>query len=159
MQPLERYDWSRLTHLQIGKYAEYFVKMECTLYGLDVYTAEVDDKGIDFIVRTSHNHHYDIQVKSARNQNYIFIPKSKFELRDNLLLAVVYFAAHKPPDLFLIPSSVWRTPNQCFVSRDYEGKKSQPEWGLCVTSKTYPLLAQYSYDRMLPLLNNEPSQE
>lgn len=152
MQPHDRYDWSRLTHLQVGKYAEYFVKMECTLYGFDVYSAEVDDKGIDFVIRASYGRYYDIQVKSARNLNYIFIQKSKLELRDNLLVAVVYFTANQTPDLFLVPSSVWRTPNECFVSRDYEGKKSKPEWGLYVTSKTYPLLAEYSYEKILPSL-------
>lgn len=48
---MEEYDWSRLTHLQVGRFAGYFVKMEFTLYGFDVYQAEVDDKGIDFVIR------------------------------------------------------------------------------------------------------------
>ena len=48
---MDKYDWSRLTHLQVGRFAEYFVKMEFTLYGFDVYQAEVDDKGIDFVIR------------------------------------------------------------------------------------------------------------
>jgi hypothetical protein len=30
---MDRYDWSRLNHLQFGRYAEYFVKMEFALYG------------------------------------------------------------------------------------------------------------------------------
>jgi hypothetical protein len=155
MQPLSRHDWSRLKPLQIGKYAEYFVKMECTLYGFDVYSTEVDDKSIDFVIRKSHEQYYDIQVKSARNMNYIFIQKDKFELRKNLLVAVVYFIENYPPDLFLIPSSVWLTPNQCFVSRDYEGKKSKPEWGIYVTPKTYPLLAEYAYDKILERLSTD----
>ena len=49
---MERYDWSQLNTLQVGKYAEYFVKMEFTLFGFDVYTSEVDDHGVDFVVRT-----------------------------------------------------------------------------------------------------------
>lgn len=48
---MERYTWSRLSSLQLGRYAEYFVKMEFTLYGFDVYTSEVDDRGIDFVIR------------------------------------------------------------------------------------------------------------
>ncbi len=43
----EDYDWGKLNHLQLGRYAEYFVKMEFTRHGFDVYSAEVDDKGID----------------------------------------------------------------------------------------------------------------
>ena len=43
--------WKDLSPLQIGKYSEYLAKMEFILYGFDVYSPELDDKGIDFIVR------------------------------------------------------------------------------------------------------------
>jgi len=36
-----------LTHLQVARFAEYFVKMEFTVYGFDISQAEVDDKSID----------------------------------------------------------------------------------------------------------------
>lgn len=148
MQPYEKYDWSRLNHLQVGKYAEYFAKMECVLHGFDVYSAEVDDKGIDFVIRKSSDRYYDVQVKSVRHFNYIFFQKSKFELRANMLAAVVFFIPNEAPNLFLIPSTVWLSPNACFVSRDYTDKKSKPEWGLYVTSKTYSMLAEYSFDKV-----------
>ena len=73
---MEKYDWSRLTHLQVGRFAEYYVKMEFTLYGFDVYQAEVDDKGIDFVVRKGHDRCFDIQVKSVRGFNYVFFPQA-----------------------------------------------------------------------------------
>ena len=122
--------WSQLNHLQLGRYAEYLTKMEFTANGFDVFTAEVDDKGIDFVVRKSDNQYYDVQVKSCRNLMYIFFPKDKFILRSNLLAAVALFEDNKPADLYLIPSDVWRIPSDLFVSRDYEGKKSKPEWGI-----------------------------
>jgi hypothetical protein len=147
-----RYDWSRLNHLQIGKYAEYFTKMECTLYGLDVYSAEVDDKGIDFVIRGSSQRYYDIQVKSSRGLNYIFFPKSKFTLRDNLFAAVILFMPFKAPQLFLIPATAWLSPNACLVSRDYEGLRSLPEWGLNISARTYPILAQYVFDDVVTTL-------
>lgn len=43
--------WSRLNHLQLGRYAEYYAKMEFTSYGFYVYASEVDDHGIDFIAQ------------------------------------------------------------------------------------------------------------
>jgi hypothetical protein len=39
--------------MQLGRYAEYLAKMEFMLHGSDVFSSEVDDHGIDFVVRTS----------------------------------------------------------------------------------------------------------
>jgi hypothetical protein len=51
---------------ELGKYAECLAKMECVLCGCDVFTSEVDDHGIDFVIRTRQGNHYDVQVKSFR---------------------------------------------------------------------------------------------
>ncbi len=111
---MERHDWSQLNHLQIGRYAEYFVKMEFTLYGFDVYTAEVDDHGIDFCdLRSVGGNYYDVQVKAVRGLNYLFFAKSKFPLRPNLLAAVVLFPPGQPPDLYRFAPLGGRHPISC----------------------------------------------
>lgn len=144
----EKYDWTRLNHIQLGRYAEYLIKMECVLYGFDVYTAEVDDRGIDFVLRKGHDRYYDVQVKSIRG-GYIFFHKTKFELRDNMLAAVAIFRPQQAPSLFLIPAVAWRTTNALFVSRDYEKSTlSKPEWGLNLSKRNMPLLAEYAFDRV-----------
>ena len=51
MQPLKRYQWQALNNQQVGAYAEYFVKMEFTMHGFQVFTTEVDDRGVDFVIR------------------------------------------------------------------------------------------------------------
>jgi len=145
---MRKYNWNRLSHLQIGRYAEYFVKMEFTLFGFEVYTAEVDDRGVDFVIRKD-DQYYDVQVKSARGLNYIFFPKDKFNPRDNLLAAIVLFFDGEPPQLYLIPSKEWLKPNALLVSRDYEGKKSKPEWGLNLSKKNLPLLSQFAFDKIV----------
>lgn len=148
----DRYDWSRLNHLQLARYAEYYAKMEFTLFGFDVYTAEVDDRGIDFVIRRGEDCYYDVQVKSARGFSYIFFPKDKFHPRRGLLAAVALFETGAPPRLYLIPSTVWLEPNSLFCSRDYEGKKSRPEWGLNISRRNMPLLDEYAFDRRVELL-------
>jgi hypothetical protein len=62
---MEKYKWSSLTPLQIGKYAEFLVKMKFTLHGFDVYSAEIDDKGIDMIARKDDKTYYDIQIHTS----------------------------------------------------------------------------------------------
>ena len=75
-----RFTWSRLNSHQVGRFAEYFVKMEFALYGFEIFTSEVDDRGIDFVVRHGQSPFYEIQVKSVRTSNYVFMQKSKFPL-------------------------------------------------------------------------------
>lgn len=140
----DRYHWTRLNRLQLGKYAEYLAKMEFILHGCDVFTSEVDDHGIDFVVRTRAGKHYDIQVKSYRPaaNKYVFLQKSKFSIAPQSLLALVQFEDGKPAALFLVPSCIDGAPNPILESRDYgEGKKSAPEWGLTLSRKKLALLA------------------
>jgi hypothetical protein len=150
------YDWDNLNHLQIGKYAEYLTKMELTASGCDVYTSEVDDRGIDFVVRKDSDHYFDIQVKSLRlsKSNYVFMVKDKFVLKDNLLLSLVLFQTNEKPSIYLIPSMEWANPNALLVSRDYDkpNQKSKPEWGLNLSKINLPLLEPYEFNKTVKLL-------
>ncbi len=142
-----RHDWSRLNRIQLGKYAEYLAKMEFVLYGYDVYTSEVDDHGIDFVVRTQNGFHYDVQVKSFRLKTgttpYIFMPKDRFVVAPSLLLVLVQFIGGESPRMFLIQSALDGEPNPILESRDYgEGKKSAPEWGLTLSKRKLARLAE-----------------
>src|SRR5258708_7387477 len=125
---VERYRWSHLNKLQLGKYAEYLAKMEFVLLGCDVFTSEVDDHGIDFVVRTRDGVHYDVQVKSYRTgTGYVYLDR----LHPSLFLALVQFIDGEPPTLFLIQSSLTDEPNEMFKKCYYtEGGKRAFEWGL-----------------------------
>ncbi|NMG32061.1 DUF4365 domain-containing protein [Aromatoleum evansii] len=151
---MRRYIWSRLNKQQVGAYAEYFVKMELTMYGFQVYETEVDDRGIDFIARFNDGPFIEVQVKSLRALGYIFAQKEKFALRDNLYMAVALFTEGSPPTLYLIPSLTWNNPSQLFVSRDYEGLKSKPEWGLNLSQKNMAALEPFRFDESVHRLCN-----
>lgn len=150
----DKYDWHRLNHLQVGRYAEYLVKMELALWGLKVYTSEVDDRGIDFVVKLSDTAYADIQVKSIRSLGYVFFPKGekgkeKFSLRPNLFAALVILLPLQPPNMYLIPAMAWQTPDALLVERNYETAKSKPEYGLNLSNKNLPLLARFQFDDMV----------
>ncbi|WP_342559062.1 DUF4365 domain-containing protein [Metasolibacillus sp. FSL K6-0083] len=138
---------SELNKLQVGRFGEYATKMEFTLYGCDVYTSEVDDKAIDFIIRKD-GQYYDIQVKTCRKLSYVFLQKHVFTLRNNVFLALVFLHEDKAPDFYLIPSTVWEHPDEVFVSRDYdqEGQKSKAEWGINLSKKNLPRLEAYRFE-------------
>jgi len=136
--------------------------MEFTMFGFDVYASEVDDKGIDFVIRKHDDlhkdeaHYYDVQVKSSRKSasgfNYIFFQKEKFSLRANLLAAIVLFQDGQMPMLYLIPSTEWNKPNPLLRSKDYIGKKSKPEWGLNLSEKNLCLLDPFAFDKVIESL-------
>ena len=145
-----RYQWSSLTPLQVGRDAKCLVKREFGLHGFDISPPEVDEKGIDFVVSKEPGKYYDVKVKSCRENNYIFLEKDKFKLRDNLLAAVVVYLEGKPPELFLIPSLSWNHPDKLLKDRNYEGKKSKPEWGLEPRHKE--LLQNFDFDKKIEQL-------
>ncbi len=149
-------DWLKLNNRQTGMYAEYFSKMEFTKHGFDVYTSEIDDKGIDYIVRKNENEYFDIQCKSLRfaKTRYVFSQKSKFKPRKNLLMCVTIFEQEKEPTLLLIPSIDWiEKKHPGLKDRDYKGKKSKPEWGLDVTKSDKEELKQlYNFEKQISIL-------
>lgn len=142
---MPRYKWSSLNNQQVGAYTEYFVKMELTMHGFQVYSTEVDDRGIDFVVRHGRGPFVQVQVKSLRGMGYVFMDKTKFDLHEHVYLALGLLRENEPPELFLIPSTVWRAPDGVFVERNYEGLKSRPEWGLNVSKKNAPMLKPHAF--------------
>ncbi|MBN6185650.1 DUF4365 domain-containing protein [Aneurinibacillus sp. BA2021] len=145
-------DWTKLSSLQLGRYAEYFAKMEFASYGLEVYTTEVDDHGIDFIVKDKNGRFSEIQVKSKRGKGYVFIPKSKFDINNkNLYLTLLTFEVGKLPNIFLIPAEAWRVPNEVFVDRDYDkpGQTSNPEYGINISQKNYDILEIFKFEESI----------
>ncbi len=151
---MSRYLWSKLNTQQVGAYFEYFMKMEFTMYGFEVYTAEVDDRGVDFVARKDKGTFLEVQAKSLRDFGYVFMRKSHFQPKEGLYVALGLLLEGKEPMSFLIPSQRWQTPDAVFVDRDYEspGLKSQPEWGINFSRKSLSVLAPYSLAPMLERL-------
>lgn len=156
---MPRYIWSRLNKQQVGAFTEYFVKMELTMYGFQVYGTEVDDRGIDFVARFEQKPFIEVQVKSLRSAGYVFMQKEKFVLSEHLYLALGLLFDSQPPDLYLIPSFVWKEDNAIFVSRNYEGLKSKPEWGLNISKKNMPLLEKYSFEKIVETMVSGPANK
>ncbi|KOP30898.1 hypothetical protein ADM98_03990 [Exiguobacterium sp. BMC-KP] len=134
--------------------------MEFASYGCDVYTSEVDDHGIDFIVKDKNGRFCEVQVKSLRGTGYVFMQKNKFDITNkNLYLALLIFNGEKLPEIFLIPATAWKISNKIFVDRNYEkpDQKSKPEYGINISKKNYPLLEIFKFEDSIQdfLLEND----
>lgn len=145
--------WSRkeLTPQKLGAFCEYYAKMTLISYGVDVYTAEIDDHGIDFVAE-GRNGFLKFQVKALRSLSYVFMPKKYFDIEDDaLFLFLILLVDGNHPDMYLIPTSAWRQKNRVFVSHDYEGLKSEPEYGVNISKRNMPELEKYRIENMLSL--------
>lgn len=144
--------WSRkaLTAQKVGTFCEYYAKMTLISYGVNIYTSEVDDHGIDFIAE-GRNGFLKFQVKGMRGtSNYVFMQKEYFDIEDDAMyLFLVLLIDGEHPDMYIIPTSVWRQKSSVFVSHDYEGKKSKPDYGVNVSKRNMPELAKYRLEKML----------
>ena len=145
---MDNYDWGKPNHLQIGRYGESLVKLELTRLGCDVYTSDVDDRGIDFIVCLDANKYFDIQVKTIRAYGYVYAEKTKFQSSSNLYMAAVLLIQNRKPQVFLIPRARWDSPDSVFVSNDYPTGKSKPDWGINISKKNLPSLVEFAIDRV-----------
>lgn len=141
--------WAHLDTLKVGRYGEYFAKMALVRAGFDVYAPEVDDRAIDLILRLdgAPPRYLDVQVKTLRTvkPTYLFLRKKHFTLAPNRYLALVLLREGAEPDMFLVPSRVWLNPAAPFSSRDYEGRKSEPEYGLIVSPEALRTLERYRF--------------
>lgn len=145
-------NWSVLNSLQLGKYAEYFAKMEFASYGLEVFTSEVDDRGVDFIVKDKMGRFCEIQVKSLRGNGYVFAQKSKFDIsNESLFMALLIFKDGFLPKFFLIPAKTWRIPNEVFVDRNYDkpGQTSKPEYGINISNKNHVIMHSFRFEESI----------
>ncbi len=146
--------WSSgsLTPQKVGVFCEYYAKMTLISYGVNIYTSEIDDHGIDFIAE-GRNGFLKFQVKGIRGSSqYVFMPKEYFNIADDaMFLLLVLLIDEEHPDMYIIPTSAWRQKNSVFVSHDYEGKKSKSEYGVNVSRKNMPALEKYRIRNMLSL--------
>jgi hypothetical protein len=141
--------WGHMSKMQTGRYGEMAAMMAFIAHGFDVYSTEVDERGVDFICRRPDGSFYEVQVKTLRALDYAFMRKAVFPLRDSMVLCLVLLLDGEAPALYLIPSMAWATPDAMLVDRDYEGLKSAPEYGISLTKRNMALLEQYEFDRAI----------
>lgn len=148
-----RYEWSKLNKIQKGSFGEHFAKMEFAMYGFLVFSAEVDDRGIDFVARRDDGLHFDVQVKTITERNYTYISQSKFS--EDLVICLVVLKEQFQPNLFLFRGSDWNCDTSGLLKpmKKYPSQK-EAEYGINITKERVPLLQEFTFDkRVLSLLS------
>lgn len=166
---MKRYQWTSLNKQQLGRFYEQHMQMELAMRGFQLYPPAVDDHGVDLVTRWQKGDFLELQIKAIRKPSYLFLRKKYFEPGPALFLAVGLHIDDQEPLSLLIPSQVWR---QCaedqllkdvFCENNYEGLKSEPEYGLRLTPERFEALRnRFSLDVTLanisrPTLMSQPT--
>lgn len=141
-------NWTDFTTGQLEKYASHFVKMNFIAANCEIFENEAGSRGVDFVVKNEKGQYVDVYLSTVNIEktNYAYIPKYYWnkELRENLFVALVLFMNGREPIFYLIPSIVWRSPNNLFTdSADYS--RNKPAWGINIAKNTIPELAKYEF--------------
>lgn len=146
--------WTEINSSQkLGTFCEYYAKMALISYGMSVYTAEVDDHGIDFVAEGK-DRFLRFQVKSIRTDRtkYVFMKERYFSPENSdLYLFLILLRDNEHPKEYIIPASAWRGQNDgnTFV---YHGNYKTPEYGINVSAKNMGDIEKYSLERMISVL-------
>lgn len=146
-----QYTLKELNKPERGRHGEKLAKLKFRHYGFDIYTSKVFGKGLGFRIKKDDNY-YDIKVRTLTKLDYVYLKKNTVSLRDNLFVLWVLFNEGREPDFYLIPSTVWKKTNDVFVSRDYEGLISDPEWGINISEKNLPELERYRFEKTISMI-------
>jgi hypothetical protein len=145
-----RYQWSALNNQQKGSFGEHFAKMEFAMYGFLVFTAEVDDRGIDFVARNEKGNHFDVQVKTITGRNYTFVKESKFA--KSLLICLVVLEDGRPPDMFLLRGSDWDKDTDNLLRKNSFPNAKEPEYGIHLTKTGHDAIQQFRFEHTVGAL-------
>jgi hypothetical protein len=99
-------------------------------------------------VRTPLGRSLEVFVSTQRVGGYVFWTKRRFEPASNRFAAIVLLGDGEDPDLYLVPSTEWRSASPPLTDRDNVGKKSEPEYGISLARSSLPGLQRYRWDEM-----------
>ena len=145
-----RYAWLHLNRQQKGTYGEYIAKMEFVMYGYLVFGAEIDDRGVDFVIKNNAGKHFDVQVKTVTKSNYTYIKESKFS--EELWICLVVLNEGEQPKIYLLSGRDWDSDTKGLLQRHCFPNANEPEYGIHLAKKRMPLPERFEFDRSVERL-------
>jgi hypothetical protein len=96
-------------------------------------------------VRTPSGRAAEVFVSTQRVGGYVFWTKRRFQPAGNRFAAIVLLADADDPQVYLVPSTEWRSASPPLKDRDNVGKKSEPEYGISLARSSLAALQRYEW--------------
>lgn len=139
-----RTSYKHLNTIQKGSLGEAFAKMAFTLEGLEVYDAEYDDRGIDFVIRNSSGKFFRVQVKTTDPASYPCIKESKFDPSDDFIFCAIRIIEGELPKAYLVRGSDWSADFDC-LNYNPKGGNFGPYYEIKFSEKYSEQLVQFEF--------------
>lgn len=110
----------------------------------------IKEEGKQLHLWESNGTHWNLFIRSSRRRNYPFIQKKQTVSSPRWLMALAHFhSSQEEPDKFLFPDHAWNGEVYPLKSRDYEEGRSQPEWGIDLSARSYGELQPYRWEQVV----------
>jgi hypothetical protein len=137
--------WSRLSRSELialgrGLVTERLESLGCTV---KAPSSRTDSK---LEVVTPSGRSSEVFVSTQRLGGYVFWTKRRLQPARNRFAAIALLADAEDPDLYLVPTTEWRSAVPPLKDRDNIGKRSEPEYGISLARSSLAALERYRWD-------------
>jgi hypothetical protein len=137
--------WSQLSRSELialgrGIVIERLESLGCTV---KAPSSRTDSK---LEVATASGRSSEVFVSTQRLGGYVFWTKRRLQPARNRFAAIALLADAEDPDLYLVPSTEWRSAVPPLKDRDNVGKRSEPEYGISLARSSLAALERYRWD-------------
>src|SRR3954462_5615464 len=91
-------------------------------------------------VNTPSGRSLEVFVSTQRVGGYAFWTKRRLQPAPHRFAALVLISDQEEPDFYLVPTEAWLDPAPPLTAPEYEGKKSEPEYGIEIGPSSLRLL-------------------
>jgi hypothetical protein len=118
------------------------------LVGLGYSVERDSSRGSGRITVTGRSGRFEVYVSGANGWGYPMWTERRLRPSPLRFAVVVRFPdRNAEPELYLIPTLDWLSPEVPLVNPQYEAMKSEPEYGVRLTSTNYDALQRYRWAR------------
>jgi hypothetical protein len=138
------HEWSGLAGTDLIAFGKDIVARKLERLGCMV-TPPSNPRDGKLAIRTRAGRRVEVFVSTQRVGGYAFWTKRRLQPSDQRFAVLVLLGDNPGPGVYLIPSLDWSDASPPLTDRDYEGGKSEPEYGIEISESSVPMLRRYAW--------------
>ena len=134
--------WSRLGGTELIAFGKDIVTDKLARLGC-IVTQPSNPRDGKLAVRTGAGRRVEVFVSTQRVGGYVFWTKRRLQPSEHRFAVLVLLGDDPEPGVYLVPSLEWADASPPLTDRDYEGRKSEPEYGIEISASSLASLRRY----------------